>query len=145
MSSHKSEKVTLKASAEKVFSKLSNLEGLGELLKNVPLDQVPADQRGMLEQVKVTPDTISFPAGPVGELTLAVAEKENPTLIRLEGRGTPVPVSLAMHISPLTPDLCEAYVEIDVKVPMMLAPMIGGTVQKMADQFANMLRQIPFD
>lgn len=145
MSSHKSEKVTLKASAEKVFSKLSNLEGLGELLKNVPLDQVPADQRGMLEQVKVTPDTISFPAGPVGELTLAVAEKEDPTLIRLEGRGTPVPVSLAMHISPLTPDLCEAYVEIDVKVPMMLAPMIGGTVQKMADQFANMLRQIPFD
>lgn len=145
MSSHKSEKVTLKASAEKVFSKLSNLEGLGELLKNVPLDQVPADQRGMLEQVKVTPDTISFPAGPVGELTLAVAKKENPTLIRLEGRGTPVPVSLAMHISPLTPDLCEAYVEIDVKVPMMLAPMIGGTVQKMADQFANMLRQIPFD
>lgn len=145
MSSHKSEKVTLKASAEKVFSKLSNLEGLGELLKNVPLDQVPADQRGMLEQVKVTPDTISFPAGPVGELTLAVAEKEDPTLIRLEGRGTPVPVSLAMHISPLTPDLCEAYVEIDVKVPLMLAPMIGGTVQKMADQFANMLRQIPFD
>lgn len=145
MASHKSEKVTLKASAEKVFSKLSNLEGLGELLKNVPLDQVPADQRGMLEQVKVTPDTISFPAGPVGELTLAVAEKEDPTLIRLEGRGTPVPVSLAMHISPLTPDLCEAYVEIDVKVPMMLAPMIGGTVQKMADQFANMLRQIPFD
>lgn len=145
MSSHKSEKVTLKASAEKVFSKLSNLEGLGELLKNVPLDQMPADQRGMLEQVKVTPDTISFPAGPVGELTLAVAEKEDPTLIRLEGRGTPVPVSLAMHISPLTPDLCEAYVEIDVKVPMMLAPMIGGTVQKMADQFANMLRQIPFD
>lgn len=145
MSSHKSEKVTLKASAEKVFSKLSNLEGLGDLLKNVPLDQVPADQRGMLEQVKVTPDTISFPAGPVGELTLAVAEKEDPTLIRLEGRGTPVPVSLAMHISPLTPELCEAYVEIDVKVPMMLAPMIGGTVQKMADQFANMLRQIPFD
>ncbi|MDE6006452.1 MAG: hypothetical protein K2G67_02735 [Muribaculaceae bacterium] len=145
MSSHKSEKVTLLASAEKVYTKLSNLEGLGELLKNVPLDKVPDDQRGLLEQVKVTPDTISFPAGPVGELTLAVAEKIEPKLIRLEGRGTPVPVGLAMHISPLTSDSCEAYVEIDVKVPMMLAPMIGGTVQKMADQFANMLRQIPFD
>lgn len=145
MANYKSENVTLLASANKVYAKLSNLEGLGDLLKNVPLDQVPADQRGMLEQVVVTPDTISFPAGPVGELTLAVAEKIDPTLIRLEGRGTPVPMSMAMHIMPLNDDSCEAYVEIDVKIPMMLAPMLGGTIQKMADQFAHMLRQIPFN
>lgn len=145
MANYKSDIVTLGASAEKVYAKLSNLEGLGDLLKKVDLEQVPADQRGMLEQVSVTPDTISFPAGPVGELTLAVVEKVDPVLIRLEGRGTPVPVGLAMHITPLTAETCEAQVEIDVKIPMMLVPMIGGTLQKMADQFGNMLRQIPFE
>ncbi len=144
MAKYKREKVTLLASADKVYGKLSNLEGLGSLLKQVPMDQVPEDQRGMLEQVKVTPDTISFPAGPVGELTLAVSEKVEPTLIRLEGRGTPVPMSLSMHITPLTPETCEAEVEVEVKIPMVLVPMIGGTLQKMADQFGQMLRQTPF-
>lgn len=145
MASYKSDKVTLNASADKVFGKLSNLEGLSDLLKRAPLDKISEEQRGMLEQVKVTPDTITFPGGPVGELTLGIAEKVDPTLIRLEGRGTPVPLGLSMHIAPLTPDTCEAYVDINVKIPMMLAPMIGGTVQKMADQFGGMLRQIPFN
>ncbi|MDE7180219.1 MAG: DUF2505 domain-containing protein [Muribaculaceae bacterium] len=145
MANYKSENVTLGASAEKVFTRLSNLEGFGDLLQRVPADQIPADQRGMLEQVKVTADTISFPGGPVGDITLVVTERVDPTLIRLEGQGTPVPMGMALHITPINDEACEAYVDIDVKVPMMLAPLIGGTIQKMADQFGRMLRQIPFD
>ena len=131
--------------AEKVYARLSNLEGLGEMLKNVPLEQVPADQRAMLEQVKVTPDTISFPGGPVGDITLRVAEKVEPTLISLEGLGTPVPMGLALNIIPLTPDTCETFVKIDVQIPKMLQPMVSGPLQKMADQFGQMLRQIPIE
>lgn len=145
MATYKSETVSLAYPAEKVYNRLSNLEGLGDLLRNVPLEQVPEEQRGMLEQVRVTADTVSFPAGPVGELTLALTELTEPTLIRLEGQGTPVPMSLTMHITPLTPDTCEARVEIDVKIPMMLKPMVNGPLQKMASQFGQMLRQIRFD
>lgn len=143
MASYKSETVSLAYPAETVFTKLSNLEGLGEVIKNVPADQIPADQRAMLEQVKVTSDTITFPGGPVGEITLRLTETVSPTLIHLEGYGTPVPMNLAMHITPLTPDTCEAYVEIDLKIPAMLRPMVNGPLQKMADQFGQMLRQMP--
>lgn len=143
MATYKSEVVGLAYPAETVFSKLSNLEGLGGILKNVPADKVPADQLAMLEQVRVTPDTISFPAGPAGEVTLKVAETDAPNLIRMEGYGTPVPMSLTLHITPLTPETCESYVQIDIQIPAMLKPMVNGPLQKMADQFAQMLRQVP--
>ena len=143
MATYKSEVVSLAHPAERVFSKLSNLEGLGGMLKNVPADQIPADQMAMLEQVRVTPDTISFPGGPAGDVTLRLAETEAPSLIRLEGQGTPVPLSMTLHITPLTPESCETYVQIDIQIPAMLKPMVNGPLQRMADQFAQMLRQVP--
>lgn len=143
MATYKSEVVSLAYPAETVFGKLSNLEGFGGILKNVPADKVPADQLAMLEQVRVTPNTISFPAGPAGEVTLKVAETDAPNLIRMEGFGTPVPMSLTLHITPLTPETCESYVQIDIQIPAMLKPMVNGPLQKMADQFAQMLRQVP--
>lgn len=143
MATYKSEVVSLAYPAETVFGKLSNLEGFGGILKNVPADKVPADQLAMLEQVRVTPDTISFPAGPAGEVTLKVAETDAPNLIRMEGFGTPVPMSLTLHITPLTPETCESYVQIDIQIPAMLKPMVNGPLQKMADQIAQMLRQVP--
>ena len=141
MATYKSEVVSLAYPAETVFGKLSNLEGFGGILKNVPADKVPADQLAMLEQVRVTPDTISFPAGPAGEVK--VAETDAPNLIRMEGFGTPVPMSLTLHITPLTPETCESYVQIDIQIPAMLKPMVNGPLQKMADQIAQMLRQVP--
>lgn len=143
MATYKSEVVSLAYPAETVFGKLSNLEGFGGILKNVPADKVPADQLAMLEQVRVTPDTISFPAGPAGEVTLKVAETDAPNLIRMEGFGTPAPMSLTLHITPLTPETCESYVQIDIQIPAMLKPMVNGPLQKMADQIAQMLRQVP--
>lgn len=144
MATYKSEKVGIAYPAEKVYDRLSNLEGLKEMLANVPADQVPADQMAMLEQVKVTADTISFPGGPVGDITLRVAERVRPTLVRLEGVGTPVPMNLSLEVLPLTPETCEASVAIDVQIPAMLKPMVNGPLQKMADQFGQMLRQMPY-
>ena len=115
------------------------------MIKNIPEDKVPADQRAQLEQVQVTADTISFPGGPVGNITLRLDEVKSPTLISLVGQGTPVPLKMAMHITPLTPDTCEAHVEIDLQIPAMLKPMINGPMQKMTQQFAQMLRQVPMD
>lgn len=136
--------VTLNASAENVYSKLSNLENLRSLLEKVPADSIPADKRQMFDSISVTADSITVPGGPVGALTFKVAEKVEPKLIKLTAEGAPVPLTLAMHITPLSADSCEAYVEIDIAIPAMLKPMIGGTIQKMTDQFGQVLRSIPF-
>ena len=69
MANFRSEEVNINAPAQRVFDKLSNLEALGGTLKNVPEDQIPADQRQMLEQITATHDSITFPGGPAGNIT----------------------------------------------------------------------------
>ena len=145
MAEYKSEETPVKGSAEAVFNKLSNLEGLKELLAKVPEDQIPADQKEMFESIRITPDTLSFPAGPVGELTLRLTETVSPTFIKLEGVGTPVPMALMLHIHPSTEVSCSVQVVIDLQIPAMLKPMVSGPLNKMVGQFAYMLRNLPFE
>lgn len=143
MATYKSDTVSVAVSAETLFSKLSNLENLNSILNDIPRDQIPVDQLAMLEKVNVSADTISFPGGPAGDVTLKLTRVQEPTSICLEGQGTPVPMSLALNINPLNADNCEAYVQIDIQIPMMLKPMVSGPLQKMADQFAQMLIKMP--
>lgn len=144
MATFKSEKIVINAPAESVFNKLSNLESLGDLLRNVPEDKIPADQREKLKDIEITSDTISFPGGPVGSVSLRLTEAVAPRLIRLEGAGTPVPLSMTLNLEELGADCCEAQVDIDIQIPAMLKPMVSGPLQKMVDQFAEMLHSIPF-
>ncbi len=144
MSTYKSDSVTLNTSAENLFSRLSNLENLKAMLDNAPADAIPADKREMLESITITPDSISVPAGPVGSLTFRVVEKVEPTLVKLSAENSPMPLTLALDITPKGPEECAAKVDIDIALPAMLKPMIGGQIQKMADQFGQILKSIPF-
>ena len=145
MPAYKSTGRRINASAQSVFDKLSNLEGLKDVLAKVPESAIPQDKKELFDNVKVTSDSISFPAGPVGEITLKVAERLAPTLIRLAGVGTPVPLGMSLEIAPLSDSSCEASVVINLDIPKMMAPMIGGTIQKMADQFADVLERLNYE
>lgn len=143
MATYKSPEVTLQAPAEAVYAKLTNLENLRELLKNVPEDKIPADKKEMFDNIVITSDSITVPGGPVGALTFKVTKKEEPTLIALSGEGAPVPMGLALHITP-DGSVSKARAVIDLEIPAMLKPMVNGPLQKMADQFGDVLKAIPF-
>lgn len=145
MANYKSNEEIINASAETVFNKFSNLEGLGKLLQGAPAEMIPDDKKELLDQVKVTPDTISFPGGPAGEVTMRLSELEMPTLIRLEGVGTPVAMSMALHIRPVSEQECGAMVEVDLKVPALVAPMINGPMKQLVAQVAGMLKAVPMN
>lgn len=70
MALYKSHTQQIPAPAEAVFDKLSDLSNLRQLLESIPESAVPADKREMFDAVRVTDQTITFPAGPVGELTM---------------------------------------------------------------------------
>ncbi len=144
MATYKSKDTLINGSAETVFDALSNPENLKTLLADAPLDSIPEDKREMLDQIEVTSDSISFPAGPVGSLTLKIDRLERPTLIELAGIGAPVKMTLSLHLKPLSDTNCEGRVEIDIDIPMMLRPMISGPLQQLVDQFALALGSIPF-
>lgn len=144
MATYKSNETLIKGSAETVFDTLSNPENLRGLLDSIPTESIPEDKREMLGQIEVTSDSISFPAGPVGKLTLRVSRLERPELIVLDGAGAPVKLALSLHLHPMKDDSCMGRVEIDIDIPMMLKPMVSGPLQQLVDQFATALGSISF-
>ena len=141
MATYNSEEISLMAPAGAVYSKLSNLDNLRSLL-----EKVPADKLEMFNSISVTPDSVTVPGGPVGALTFRMKEKVEPTLIKLAGEGLPpgIALSLSLHITPEGESTSKAKVTIDISIPAMLKPMVSGPLQKMADQFGQVLRAIPF-
>lgn len=145
MAIFKSTPSLVNASAEAVFNKLSDLSNLKSMMARIPESSIPEDKKEMFDAVRITDNSIIFPAGPVGEITLRMAEKVEPTLIKLVGVDTPVALSLSLLIAILSSDTCEVCVEFDIAIPAMLKPMIGGTIQKMADQFSQVITAINFN
>lgn len=145
MSKYSSEEITLKGSAEHVFDVVSNPEALKKMLDNIPADKIPEDKRAMFDNLKLEGDCLEIPGGPVGSIKLKINRNQRPSLVELSGIDTPVAMSLKFHLTPQTADSCKGKVELDIDIPMMLKPMIGGTLQKVVDQFAMVLKAIPFD
>ena len=145
MTTIKSDKTPISASAEKVFDRLSNLENLKPLLERVPADQIPADKREMFDNLQITADTISIPAGPVGNLTLRVTDRLPYSLIRLAGEGSPVPMDMQLEIEQAGTDRCSVQVAVNLDIPAMIKPMVAGPLKKIVDQFSQVLAAIPFD
>lgn len=144
MATYKSETKRVEASAQQVYSKLSDLGSLKTVLDNIPEDKIPADKRQMMEQIRITSDSIALPAGPVGEIRLQVSRLEPFSRIELSGVGTPVPLTLGVRISDLGEDCAEVKVVLDIEIPMMLKPMVGGTLQKMVDEFASVMTAVKY-
>lgn len=144
MAIYSSEKVTLNAPATAVYEKLSNLENLRGMLDKVPADKIPEDKRAMFENIRITQDTIEVPGGPMGNLVFRVVERVAPSMIKLRGEGIPLQMALVLHIEPVTPESSSAKVDVDIDIPAMLKPMVGGQIQKIANQFGDVLGAIPF-
>lgn len=144
MAKYKSAAVDLPVSAERVYEKMSNLENLRTLLDKIPAEKIPADKLEMFRSLEITSDSITVPAGPVGALTFRTVERRAPEYVKMQGEGTPVAISLGLHITPCGESASQAQVEVDVALPPMLAPMVGGQIQKLADQFGDVIKSIPF-
>lgn len=144
MSNFKSKTISLSVPAQTVFDKLSDLTNLKDLLDKIPEDKVPQDQLALLKQIELTPDSVTVPGGPVGSMTLRMTKKTAPSLIRMEAEKSPVPLVVDLNIQPEGADKCNAGVDINIDIPAMLKPMVSGPLQKMADQFGQMLQAFNF-
>lgn len=144
MATYSSNRTTVFSPAEKIFTTLSDLSNLSALLGRIPEDSLSDDNRRMLENIKVSGNTITVEGGPTGSLSLELVETRNPDLIRFSGVGLPVKLDVIIRITPETQEESSIITEIDADIPAMLRPMIGGALQKAANQFAMMLAGIPY-
>lgn len=138
MAEYKGKTVELNASPAVVYSRLSDFSNLGERL-----NELPADIRAQVGDVKFTADSIVISAAPAGEITLSITERTEPSRIVMSAVNSPVPLAMSINIAPAdAPGTSEVTPVIDVEVPAMLKPFVGPKMKEAADRFGDMLRNL---
>jgi len=137
MSKYSSKPVVINHSAQVLYDKVSDLSYLQQRL-----EQLPPEARGRMGDVRFTTDSIAIEAPAVGTITLNVTQRISPSLVRLEAQNSPVPLGLEINLKPVGDAVTEVTADIDVEVPSMLKPFVGGKLQEAADKFGEMFSNI---
>ncbi len=154
MAKYESNIKQINAPVESVYATLSNLENLRPMLENARNSEVVKEkireagqdpaQLEKLDEVTLTPDRISFPAPMVGEVALAVVEREENKCIKFQTEQSPVEANLWIQVLPVTDTTSKMRLTLKADLNPMIKMMIGSKLEKGLDQFADMLAMIPY-
>lgn len=137
MSQYKGKPATVDATAAHIARKFNDLSVLNDML-----DQLPADELAKLGSMTFEPAAIIIVNPQVGELRFNVTRADEKQIV-LEAASI-VPIKIIIDLEPEGDDGARTRVAtiLDMDVPMMLRPIIGGKMQMMADSFGQMVNMI---
>lgn len=136
MATYKSKPVTVPASASAVSDKFADLRTLESALGNLP-----DDERAKIGQVDFTADSLSIHTPQAGELKFKVTERTSERVV-FKTVSSPLPLDMVLNLRPLSDDSTELITAIEVEIPAMLKPLLGGMMQKAADSFGALMAKI---
>ena len=134
MAKYTSKSVTVAKPIDEVFAAINDINSYQS-----KLDTLPKEAREKLGTVRFEDDMIIITAPPVGEICFKVVERIAPTKVVLESAQSPVPLQLAVNLAENAPASTEIKTVIEVDIPPMLKPFVGGKLQEAADQFGNLI------
>lgn len=137
MATYSSKPVTVNRPAGEIYEKFSDLSNMEAQIKNLP-----EDQRAKIGDVKFDTDSIAINTPQVGEIKFKVTERVPHSKIVFGSPSSPIPLNMTLTLSPLSDASTEVVTSIDVEIPMMLRPLIGGKLQEAADQFSKLMSQL---
>lgn len=136
MAQYKSKAVTVNRPADYITEKFADLSTFGQAL-----DAMSEADRARVGDVKFDKDSITIDTKQVGTISFKVIER-TPSRIVMNAVGSPVPLDLSVGLTSLSDDTTEIVTAIDVEIPAMLRPMIGGAMQKAVDQFGDLMAKL---
>lgn len=137
MSTYSSKPAVINRPAAEIFDRFSDLTRLQDQLNNLPPEQL-----ARIGDVKFSADSIAISTPQVGEIKFQVIERVAPTKIVFGSPSSPISLSMTLALKPLDQDSTEVVTSIDVDIPVMLRPLIGGKLQEAADQFSKLMSQL---
>ncbi len=145
MDSYKSQPHSIACDAATIYSKLSNPSLIQRQIE-ANADRIDAAAREHLDTVKFTDDAIAIQS-PMGEVKLQL---DRPNCI--EGRrviytasSSPVPINMVVNLEGQADGTTMSTAELQLDLPLLLRPMVGGKLQDGAERFGELLARIPFD
>ena len=155
MAKYESSVKQVNAPVERVYSVISDLERLrpviemaqnNEMIKEKLREagQDPA-QLEKLKDMNLTSDRVSFPAPMVGEVAVAIIEREENKCIKFETEKSPVDANLWIQVLPVTDNTSKMRVTLKADLNPMMKMILGSKLEKGIDQFADMLCMLPYN
>lgn len=135
MAIYKGKAVTVDQPAQIFFDRISNLKSF-----QARLSELPEEARKQMGDVRFTDDEIVINAPGVGELVFKIVERIAPQSMRMQAQNSPVPFFIDIKLKPVDGNTTEVSTNLDVEIPTMLRPLIGGKMQEAADKFSEMFQ-----
>lgn len=155
MAKYESSVKQVNAPVERVYAVLSDMERLRPMIdmaQNNDMIKEKLREAGqdpaMLEKLKdmtLTSDRISFPAPMVGEVALAIIEREQDRCVKFQTEKSPIEANLWIQVLPVTATTSKLRVTLKADLNPMIKMMIGSKLDKGIDQFADMLCMLPYN
>lgn len=136
MAKYKSKAVTVSRPAQFIVDKFADLSSFGQAL-----DSMSEADRARVGDVKFEKDAITIDTKQVGTISFKVVER-TPSRVVMSAVGSPVPLDLSVDLTPEGEDSTQIVTSIDVEIPAMLRPMIGGAMQKAVDQLGDLMAKL---
>ena len=143
------------APVERVYAVLSDMERLRpmiEVAQNNEMFKEKVREAGqgpaVLEKLKdltLSTDRIAFPAPMVGEVALAIVEREQDRCVKFQTERSPIEANLWIQVLPVTETTSKMRVTIKADLNPMVKMMVGSKLEKGIDQFADMLCTLPYN
>ncbi len=137
MSTYSGKSVTLPRPIEDIYAKVSDLSQYQPLI-----DQLPEEQKAKLQGVEFDGESVKMNAPSIGQLVFKITERTAPTHVGFSAEGSPVPLKLSLDLANVTADSTSLTPKIDIDIPAMLRPFIGGKIQEAADKFGEMFTSL---
>ena len=155
MAKYESSVKQVNAPVERVYSVISDLERLrpviemaqnNEMIKEKLREagQDPA-QLEKLKDMNLTSDRVSFPAPMVGEVAVAIIEREENKCVKFETEKSPIDANLWIQVLPVTDTTSKMRVILKADLNPMMKMILGSKLGKGIDQFADMLCMLPYN
>ena len=132
---------------------LRHLEALRNRAGNPAMTQKISQQFGeekasqvmkYIQGLNFTADSLSTDT-PLGALTLAIVEREEPKCIKLEAQGSPVPLNMWIQLLPNGEQACRLRLTIRAELNFFIRQMVDSKLRAGVEQMAEILAHIPYD
>lgn len=156
----------INAPVERVYATLSNLENFRPILENAANNPMVAEkmkevgqdpaQLEKLKEVQLTNDRIAIPAPMIGEISLAIVEREENKCIKFQTEQAPMDANLWIQVLPTSMATNAANtgcgeqpgtkLKLTLKADLnpMIKMMIGSKLNDGIEKFADMLAMLPY-
>ncbi len=137
MATYSSKPATAAVSNAEAYLRLTDMSAFQQRVESIP-----EEQRKMIGDIKFTADSISLNTPQVGEIQFDVVERVEPSRLVFAAAKSPVPLTLAVNLAAKGDEETEIKSVIEVDIPAMLRPLIGGKMQEAADKFNELILTI---